>query len=146
MVAYLTIDFDAFTGDDAPPISRYSAMTLRPGDIHVGSGKVNVGDITIRFAPEGKPVTVNGAPVTGGLVPVLPGVTYAVHMPSILTGAYTLGPLVDGTTTNLADVLVPGAPLTPDQASALQAQIDNLDTSGLGDMPDLTLLYTAART
>lgn len=146
MVARLAIDLDAFTGADAPPVSRSSTMTLRPGGIHVGSGKIHVGDIKIRFTPEGKPVTANEVPVTDGLVPVLPGVTYAVHMPSSLPGAHTVGPLVDGTITNLADVIVPGAPLTPSQASALQAQIDNLDTSGMADMPDLTLLYTAART
>jgi len=34
-LAYLTINLDAFTGDDHPPISQYSTITLDPGADHM---------------------------------------------------------------------------------------------------------------
>lgn len=34
-LAHLTINLDAFTGDDHPPVSSYSTITLDPGADHI---------------------------------------------------------------------------------------------------------------
>jgi len=34
-LAYLTINLDAFTGDDHPPVPSYSTITLDPGADHI---------------------------------------------------------------------------------------------------------------
>ena len=34
-LAHLTINLDAFTGDDRPPVSSYSTITLDPGADHI---------------------------------------------------------------------------------------------------------------
>ena len=34
-LAHLTINLDAFTGDDRPPLSSYSTITLDPGADHI---------------------------------------------------------------------------------------------------------------
>jgi hypothetical protein len=34
-LAHLTINLDAFTGDDRPPVPSYSTITLDPGADHI---------------------------------------------------------------------------------------------------------------
>ena len=127
-LAYLTINLDAFTGADAPPLSRYATITLDPGVDHVDmvADVIHVRSITVTLDAAGRAATANGVACIDGRVPVVAGVTYAVSGPGVLREAFTVPALTAGQVVHLADVYVPGTPLTPDQASTLAAQITTL--------------------
>ena len=137
-LAYLTINLDAFTGDDHPPVSQYSTITLDPGVDHIDAANdvIHVRTIVVSLDQQGKAATANGVPcpLVGPDqrpgVPLVPGVTYAVSA-SLLRAPLTVGPLTPGQIVDLADVYVPGEPITPDQASVLSAQIAALQAQFL---------------
>ena len=134
-LAYLTINLDAFTGDDHPPVPSYSTITLDPGADHIDAANdvIHVRMIVVSLDRQGKAATANGVPCVDGKVPVVAGVAYAVSAPNVLRGgphyipALTAGPVVD-----LSDYITPGAPLTPDQAAALTARIVALEETPPG--------------
>jgi hypothetical protein len=143
-LAYLTINLDAFTGDDHPPISQYSTITLDPGADHIDEDAdvIHVRTIVVSLDQQGKAATANGVPCVDGRVPVVAGVAYAVSAPNILRGGpHYIPALTAGQVVDLSDYITPGAPLTPDQAAILTARIKALETTppdhgaltGLGD-------------
>lgn len=143
-LAHLKIDLDGFNGADSPPIGAWTRVQLDP-QVDVtdpAADKVYVGRVSVSLGPDGRPTTANGAAVDPAIgVPLLAGVVYAVSSTALRTTG-TVGPLTEGQTYNLADVYVPGAPLTPDQASALAARVTALEAtppgSGVTDHGALT--------
>ena len=143
-LAYLTINLDAFTGDDHPPISQYSTITLDPGADHIDAAAdvIHVRTIVVSLDQQGKAATANGVPCVDGKVPIVAGVMYAVSAPNVLRdGPHYIPALTAGQVVDLSDYITPGAPLTPDQAATLTARIVALETTppdhgaltGLGD-------------
>jgi hypothetical protein len=143
-LAYLTINLDDFTGDDHPPISQYSTITLDPGADHIDEDAdvIHVRTIVVSLDQQGKAATANGVPCVDGKVPVVAGVMYAVLAPNVLRdGPHYIPALTAGQVVDLSDYITPGAPLTPDQAAILTARIKALETTppdhgaltGLGD-------------
>lgn len=143
-LAYLTINLDDFTGDDHPPISQYSTITLDPGADHIDAAAdvIHVRTIVVSLDQQGKAATANGVPCVDGKVPVVAGVMYAVLAPNVLRdGPHYIPALTAGQVVDLSDYITPGAPLTPDQAAILTARIKALETTppdhgaltGLGD-------------
>ena len=131
-LAYLTINLDAFTGDDHPPISQYSTITLDPGADHIDAGAdvIHVRAIVVSLDRQGKAATANGVPCIDGKVPVVAGVMYAVSAPNVLRdGPHYIPALTAGQVVDLSDYITPGAPLTPDQAATLTARIVALETT-----------------
>lgn len=128
-VAHLKIDLDGFNGADSPPLGARTRVLLDP-QVDVtdpAADKVYVGRVSVSLGSDGRPTTANGTAVDPAIgVPLLAGVTYAVSSTALRTTG-TVGPLTEGQTYNLADVYVPGAPLTPDQAAALTARIVALE-------------------
>ena len=128
-VAHLKIDLDGFNGADSPPLGAWTRVLLDP-QVDVtdpAADKVYVGRVSVSLGSDGRPTTANGTAVDPAIgVPLLAGVTYAVSSTALRTTG-TVGPLTEGQTYNLADVYVPGAPLTPDQAAALTARIVALE-------------------
>jgi hypothetical protein len=102
-LAYLTINLDAFTGDDHPPVPSYSTITLDPGADHIDTAAdvIHVRSIVVSLDRQGKAATANGVPCVDGKVPVVAGVAYAVSAPNVLRGgphyipALTAGQVVD---------------------------------------------------
>jgi hypothetical protein len=144
-LAYLTINLDAFTGDDHPPISQYSTITLDPGADHIDEDAdvIHVRTIVVSLDQQGKAATANGVPCVDGRVPVVAGVAYAVSAPNILRGGpHYIPALTAGQVVDLSDYITPGAPLTPDQAATLTARIVALEEtppgSGVTDHGALT--------
>ena len=134
-LAYLTINLDAFTGDDHPPISRYSTITLDPGADHIDAAAdvIHVRTIVVSLDRQGKAATANGVPCVDGKVPVVAGVMYAVSAPNVLRGGpHYIPALTAGQVVDLSDYITPGAPLTPDQAATLTARIVALETAPPG--------------
>ena len=128
-VAHLKIDLDGFNGADSPPLGAWTRVLLDPqADVtDPAADKVYVGRVSVSLGSDGRPTTANGTAVDPAIgVPLLAGVTYAVSSTALRTTG-TVGPLTEGQTYNLADVYVPGAPLTPDQAAALTARIVALE-------------------
>ena len=154
-LAYLTINLDAFTGDDRPPISQYS-ITLDPGADHIDEDAdvIHVRTIVVSLDQQGKAATANGVPCVDGKVPVVAGVMYAVLAPNVLRdGPHYIPALTAGQVVALSDYITPGAPLTPDQAAILTARIKALEAAppgvtdhgaltGLGDDDHLIYLTT----
>jgi hypothetical protein len=143
-LAHLTINLDAFTGDDHPPVPSYSTITLDPGADHIdaASDVIHVRSIVVSLDRQGKAATANGVPCVDGRVPVVAGVAYAVSAPNILRGGpHYIPALTAGQVVDLSDYITPGAPLTPDQAATLTARIVALEETppdhgaltGLGD-------------
>ena len=131
-LAYLTINLDAFTGDDHPPISQYSTITLDPGADHIDAAAdvIHVRTIVVSLDQQGKAATANGVPCVDGKVPIVAGVMYAVSAPNVLRdGPHYIPALTAGQVVDLSDYITPGAPLTPDQAAALTARIVALETT-----------------
>ena len=131
-LAYLTINLDAFTGDDHPPISQYSTITLDPGADHIDAAAdvIHVRTIVVSLDQQGKAATANGVPCVDGKVPVVAGVMYAVLAPNVLRdGPHYIPALTAGQVVDLSDYITPGAPLTPDQAAILTARIEALETT-----------------
>lgn len=131
-LAYLTINLDAFTGDDHPPISQYSTITLDPGADHIDAAAdvIHVRTIVVSLDQQGKAATANGVPCVDGKVPVVAGVAYAVSAPNVLRdGPHYIPALTAGQVVDLSDYITPGAPLTPDQAAILTARIEALETT-----------------
>lgn len=129
-LAYLTINLDSFTGDDRPPVSQYSTITLDPGVDHIDAAAdvIHVRSIVVSLDRQGKAATANGVPCVDGRVPVVAGVAYAVSAPNILRGGpHYIPALTAGQVVDLSDYITPGAPLTPDQAAALTARIVALE-------------------
>lgn len=151
-LAHLKIDLDGFNGADSPPLGAWTRVLLDP-QVDVtdpAADKVYVGQVSVSLGSDGKPTTANGMNVNAAIgVPLLAGVTYAVSSTALRTTG-TVGPLTEGQTYNLADVYVPGAPLTPDQAAALAARVTALEAippdhgalTGLGDDDHLIYLTT----
>ena len=144
-LAYLTINLDAFTGDDHPPVPSYSTITLDPGADHIdaASDVIHVRTIVVSLDRQGKAATANGVPCVDGKVPVVAGVAYAVSAPNVLRGGpHYIPALTAGQVVDLSDYITPGAPLTPDQAAALTARIVALEEtppgSGVTDHGALT--------
>jgi hypothetical protein len=134
-LAYLTINLDAFTGDDHPPVPSYSTITLDPGADHIDAAAdvIHVRTIVVSLDRQGKAATANGVPCVDGKVPVVAGVAYAVSAPNILRGGpYYIPALTAGQVVDLSDYITPGAPLTPDQAAILTARIKALETTPPG--------------
>jgi hypothetical protein len=134
-LAYLTINLDAFTGDDHPPISQYSTITLDPGADHIDEDAdvIHVRTIVVSLDQQGKAATANGVPCVDGRVPVVAGVAYAVSAPNILRGGpHYIPALTAGQVVDLSDYITPGAPLTPDQATTLTARIVALEETPPG--------------
>lgn len=140
MTAGVRVDLDGFTGDDRPPLSRHAALVFDPGVDHVASPVVHVKAITIALDGQGKAATANGVACIDGVVPVVAGVVYAVKGRGVLREECRIGPFADGDSVNLADVIVSGPPLTPDQAAALTARIVALEAD-----PTLVRLPTVER-
>lgn len=133
-LAYLTINLDAFTGDDHPPISQYSTITLDPGADHIDAAAdvIHVRTIVVSLDRQGKAATANGVPCVDGKVPVVAGVAYAVSAPNVLRGGpHYIPALTAGQVVALSDYITPGAPLTPDQAAALAARVTALEATPL---------------
>ena len=131
-LAYLTINLDDFTGDDHPPISQYSTITLDPGADHIDEDAdvIHVRTIVVSLDQQGKAATANGVPCVDGKVPVVAGVMYAVSAPNVLRdGPHYIPALTAGQVVDLSDYITPGAPLTPDRAAALTARIEALETT-----------------
>lgn len=131
-LAYLTINLDAFTGDDHPPVSSYSTITLDPGADHIDAAAdvIHVRTIVVSLDQQGKAATANGVPCVDGKVPVVAGVMYAVLAPRVLRdGPHYIPALTAGQVVDLSDYITPGAPLTPDQAAILTARIEALETT-----------------
>ena len=129
-LAYLTINLDAFTGDDHPPISQYSTITLDPGADHIDAANdvIHVRTIVVSLDRQGKAATANGVPCVDGKVPIVAGVMYAVSAPNVLRdGPHYIPALTAGQVVDLSDYITPGAPLTPDQAAILTARIVALE-------------------
>jgi hypothetical protein len=144
-LAHLTINLDAFTGDDHPPVPSYSTITLDPGADHIdaASDVIHVRSIVVSLDRQGKAATANGVPCVDGRVPVVAGVAYAVSAPNILRGGpHYIPALTAGQVVDLSDYITPGAPLTPDQAATLTARIVALEEtppgSGVTDHGALT--------
>jgi len=137
-LAYLTINLDAFTGDDRPPLSSYSTITLDPGADHIDAAAdvIHVRTIVVSLDQQGKAATANGVPCVDGKVPVVAGVAYAVSAPNVLRGGpHYIPALTAGQVVALSDYITPGTPLTPDQAATLTARIVALE----GDHPQYAL-------
>ena len=131
-LAYLTINLDAFTGDDHPPVSQYSTITLDPGVDHIDAAAdvIHVRTIVVSLDRQGKAATANGVPCVDGKVPVVAGVAYAVSAPNVLRdGPHYIPALTAGQVVDLSDYITPGTPLTPDQAAILTARIEALETT-----------------
>ena len=129
-LAYLTINLDAFTGDDHPPVPSYSTITLDPGVDHIDAAAdvIHVRTIVVSLDRQGKAATANGVPCVDGKVPVVAGVAYAVSAPNVLRGGpHYIPALTAGQVVDLSDYITPGAPLTPDQAAALAARVTALE-------------------
>ena len=129
-LAYLTINLDGFTGDDHPPVSQYSTITLDPGADHIDAANdvIHVRTIVVSLDQQGKAATANGVPCVDGRVPVVAGVAYAVSAPNVLrSGPHYIPALTAGQVADLSDYITPGAPLTPDQAATLTARIVALE-------------------
>jgi hypothetical protein len=155
-LAYLTINLDAFTGDDHPPVPSYSTITLDPGADHIDAAAdvIHVRTIVVSLDRQGKAATANGVPCVDGKVPVVAGVMYAVLAPNVLRGGpHYIPALTAGQVVDLSDYITPGAPLTPDQAAALAARVTALEAippgvtdhgalTGLGDDDHLHYLTT----
>ena len=144
-LAYLTINLDAFTGDDHPPVPSYSTITLDPGADHIDAAAdvIHVRTIVVSLDRQGKAASANGVPCVDGKVPVVAGVAYAVSAPNVLRGGpHYIPALTAGQVVDLSDYITPGAPLTPDQASVLAAQIADLSDAVA---PDLTAYATHAQ-
>jgi len=155
-LAYLTINLDAFTGDDHPPVPSYSTITLDPGADHIDAAAdvIHVRTIVVSLDRQGKAATANGVPCVDGKVPVVAGVAYAVSAPNVLRGGpHYIPALTAGQVVDLSDYITPGAPLTPDQAAALAARVTALEAippgvtdhgalTGLGDDDHLHYLTT----
>lgn len=124
-LAYLTINLDAFTGDDHPPVPSYSTITLDPGADHIDAAAdvIHVRSIVVSLDRQGKAATANGVPCVDGRVPVVAGVAYAVSAPNILRGGHTIAALTAGQTVDLSQVITTGTPLTPSEGAVLAAQI-----------------------
>ena len=142
-LAYLTINLDAFTGDDHPPVPSYSTITLDPGADHIdaAAGVIHVRTIVVSLDRQGKAATANGVPCVDGRVPVVAGVAYAVSAPNILRGGpHYIPALTAGQVVDLSGYITPGAPVTPDQAAALTARIVALEEAppGITDHGALT--------
>ena len=144
-LAYLTINLDGFTGDDHPPVSQYSTITLDPGADHIDAANdvIHVRTIVVSLDRQGKAATANGVPCIDGKVPVVAGVAYAVSAPNVLrSGPHYIPALTAAQVVDLSDYITPGAPLTPDQAAALTARIVALEEtppgSGVTDHGALT--------
>ena len=144
-LAHLTINLDAFTGDDRPPLSSYSTITLDPGADHIDAAAdvIHVRTIVVSLDQQGKAATANGVPCVDGKVPVVAGVAYAVSAPNVLRGGpHYIPALTAGQVVDLSDSITPGAPLTPDQAATLTARIVALEEtppgSGVTDHGALT--------
>jgi hypothetical protein len=134
-LAYLTINLDAFTGDDHPPVSQYSTITLDPGVDHIDAANdvIHVRSIVVSLDRQGKAATANGVPCVDGRVPVVAGVAYAVSAPNVLrSGPHYIPALTAAQVVDLSDYITPGAPLTPDQAAALTARIVALEETPPG--------------
>ena len=134
-LAYLTINLDAFTGDDHPPISQYSTITLDPGADHIDAAAdvIHVRSVVVSLDQQGKAATANGVPCVDGKVPIVAGVMYAVSAPNVLRdGPHYIPALTAGQVVDLSDYITPGAPLTPDQAATLTARIVALETTPPG--------------
>lgn len=134
-LAYLTINLDAFTGDDRPPVSSYSTITLDPGADHIDAAAdvIHVRTIVVSLDQQGKAATANGVPCVDGKVPVVAGVMYAVLAPNVLRdGPHYIPALTAGQVVALSDYITPGAPLTPDQAAILTARIKALEAAPPG--------------
>ena len=155
-LAYLTINLDAFTGDDHPPVPSYSTITLDPGADHIDAAAdvIHVRTIVVSLDRQGKAATANGVPCVDWKVPVVAGVAYAVSAPNVLRGGpHYIPALTAGQVVDLSDYITPGAPLTPDQAAALAARVTALEAippgvtdhgalTGLGDDDHLHYLTT----
>jgi hypothetical protein len=131
-LAHLTINLDAFTGDDHPPVSSYSTITLDPGADHIDAAAdvIHVRTIVVSLDQQGKAATANGVPCVDVKVPVVAGVMYAVLAPNVLRdGPHYIPALTAGQVVDLSDYITPGAPLTPDQAAILTARIEALETT-----------------
>lgn len=134
-LAHLTINLDAFTGDDHPPVPSYSTITLDPGADHIDAAAdvIHVRTIVVSLDRQGKAATANGVPCVDGKVPVVAGVAYAVSAPNVLRGGPHYVPaLTAGQVVDLSDYITPGAPLTPDQAATLTARIVALEGAATG--------------
>ena len=134
-LAYLTINLDAFTGDDHPPVPSYSTITLDPGADHIDAAAdvIHVRTIVVSLDRQGKAATANGVPCVDGKVPVVAGVMYAVLAPNVLRdGPHYIPALTAGQVVDLSDYITPGAPLTPDQAAALAARVVALEETPPG--------------
>ena len=134
-LAYLTINLDAFTGDDHPPISQYSTITLDPGADHIDEDAdvIHVRSVVVSLDQQGKAATANGVPCVDGKVPIVAGVMYAVSAPNVLRdGPHYIPALTAGQVVDLSDYITPGAPLTPDQAATLTARIVALEATPPG--------------
>ena len=131
-LAYLTINLDAFTGDDHPPVPSYSTITLDPGADHIDAAAdvIHVRTIVVSLDRQGKAASANGVACVDGKVPVVAGVAYAVSAPNVLRdGPHYVPALTAGQVVDLSDYITPGAPLTPDQAATLTARIVALETT-----------------
>ena len=129
-LAHLTINLDAFTGDDHPPVPSYSTITLDPGADHIDAANdvIHVRTIVVSLDRQGKAATANGVPCVDGKVPIVAGVMYAVSAPNVLRdGPHYIPALTAGQVVDLSDYITPGAPLTPDQAAILTARIVALE-------------------
>ena len=134
-LAYLTINLDAFTGDDRPPLSSYSTITLDPGADHIDAAAdvIHVRTIVVSLDRQGKAATANGVPCIDGKVPVVAGVAYAVSAPNVLRGGpHCIPALTAGQVVALSDYITPGTPLTPDQTTTLTARIVALEAAPPG--------------
>ena len=134
-LAYLTINLDAFTGDDHPPVPSYSTITLDPGADHIDAANdvIHVRTIVVSLDRQGKAASANGVPCVDGKVPVVAGVMYAVSAPNVLRdGPHYIPALTAGQVVDLSDYITPGAPLTPDQAATLTARIVALEETPPG--------------
>ena len=140
-LAYLTINLDAFTGDDHPPVSQYSTITLDPGADHIDAAAdvIHVRSVVVSLDQQGKAASANGVACVDGRVPIVAGVMYAVSAPNVLRdGPHYIPALTAGQVVDLSDCITPGAPLTPDQAAALAARVTALEATPPGSAGDAT--------
>ena len=140
-LAYLTINLDAFTGDDHPHVPSYSTITLDPGADHIdaASDVIHVRTIVVSLDRQGKAASASGVPCVDGKVPVVAGVAYAVSAPNVLRGGpHYIPALTAGQVVDLSDYITPGAPLTPDQAAVLAARVTALEATPPGSAGDAT--------
>ena len=150
-LAYLTINLDAFTGDDHPPVPSYSTITLDPGADHIDAAAdvIHVRSVVVSLDQQGKAATANGVPCVDGKVPIVAGVMYAVSAPNVLRdGPHYIPALTAGQVVDLSDCITPGAPLTRDQAAILTARIKALEATppGGGGGGGGSLTYVTANT